>query len=116
MIDGFEGVTVILHPVLYAGADAYGNPEETSLDPVAIDDVLVAPDDAADDIEDGRPHGLESAISLYLPSSDGYPCMRGGAVEVGGELYDIVGDPVPWPAGLVPTGRNLVVRAVRRDG
>lgn len=116
MIDGFEGCMVTLYPVLYSGEDSYGNVLETNLDPIVIDDVLIAPDDMADDIEDGRPYGIESSISLYMPASDSYPCMRGGSVEIAGERYDIVGDPLPWPVELVPTGRNLVVKVVRHDG
>ena len=108
----------VWHPVAPEGRDAHGNrrppayPKEAS---ELVSGVVVAPGDTTDMALEGHPDGVEVALTLYFPA--GYrTSVRGCRVTCGGELYDVVGDPRPYPAGLVPDANDLVVRVSRHAG
>lgn len=115
MIDGFRGRTILVRPCVYGGKDRYGNTIVEHGEPVEIDDVLIAPEDPASDIEDGRPYGVQVSATLYVPMGIDV-AFRKALIEIDGVDFDVVGDPMPYPPEITPGGRNLVVKVVRCDG
>lgn len=115
MAELLKGRAVTVRPALMGPPDAFGNPRASLGEPVEVPGVLVAPASPRAGIEEGRPHGAEVALSLYVPKGASAP-WRGAQVEVGGRAYDVVGDPVPYPSELAPGPWGMVVEVVRHEG
>lgn len=114
-VDGFKGQTVKVRPLLLGERDKFGNRARGHGGAIEVADVLVAPADCAAAIEEGSPYGAIASFTLYVPKGADV-AWRGALVEIGGEDFAVVGDPRPYPEGLVPTGRNLVVTVARHEG
>ena len=99
------------------GPDAYGNVNLAySDDDTVTVEGLYAPEDPADDIEEGRPHGAKVVMTLYLPK-DFTVDVRGAKVRlktgdpvVDGLEYRVEGSPLSFMRALSPGGLSLVVR------
>lgn len=85
-----------------------------SQEPEAVGGVLVAPAGTSDEYP-SRMGGSSVSLDLYFPSTYG-ASLLGCEVEVGGRRYAVVGDPAPYPAGLVPGPWDRVVSVVDRGG
>lgn len=112
---GAKGRAIKVRPVVFGEADPYGNASRSFGEPIIVKDVLIAPGDPMGDIEDGRPDGAVVSYTLYVPKGVG-ASFRGARVEIGGEEFDVVGDPRSWPEELVRGKRNLVVKVARHEG
>lgn len=115
MLDGLQGEDITVYPVSFDGKDSYGNSKKIELEPVVISDVLIAPDDAVAPIDDGRPNAATIGYSLYIPKSVDIN-WYGACVDIHGKRYTVLGNPQPYPEKLVPTQRNLHVKAFRYLG
>ncbi len=115
MLDGIQGESITVYPVSFDEKDSYGNAVKRELEPMVIDDVLIAPDDAVSLMGDGRPNATAIGYSLYIPKGIEIKWL-GANVDIYGERYQVIGDPKPYPSHLVPTSRNLHVKAIRYVG
>ena len=103
------GETVVVAKRTETGRDEFNNPtfsdEET-----AVDNVLVAPGEAADVIESVRPEGVEVNYTLYFPKTftGDLECEK---VKVRGEWLDVIGHPDRYADEVCPTDWNMVVMA-----
>lgn len=74
-----------------------------------VDNVLVAPGEAADVIDDMRPDGTEVHYTLYFPKTfKGH--LETGEIIVRGERLQVVGHPDRFDVGNCPTEWNMVVK------
>lgn len=115
MLDLFKGRTIKVRPVVFGDPDAFGNPVKDYDEPVEVADVLIAPGNPEGDIEDGRPYGAVVSFTLYVPKGIDVE-FRGAQVEIDGEVFEVLGDPRPYPPELVLGPRNLVVKLARYEG
>lgn len=115
MLDGIQGEVITVYPASFDEKDSYGNAVKRELDPVVIEDVLIAPDDAVSLMGDGRPNASAIGYSLYIPKGVEIEWL-GASVDIYGARYQVIGEPKPYPPHLVPTARNLHVKAIRYVG
>ncbi len=113
MLDGLEGRTISVRPAIWGERDCFGNQRLSHGDEIEVPDVLVAPSTASA-IEDGRPDGSRTTLSLYM--ADPGIALRGALIVINGKRYAVEGDPMPYSPELCPTRRNLVVEAVAEYG
>lgn len=114
MVDGFQGETVMVSPVIFDACDSFGNPAREYGDSVEICDVLIAPASTSNAIEDGVPDGVAVIYTLYIPKGIAIE-WRGAKVHVRGEEFRVIGDPKPWGLENIPGSYNLVVSVARHE-
>lgn len=110
MLPGEE--VVVLRPSVTRddlGEPTFGEPVREAVSPV-----LVQPGATADMAAE-RPNGDSVAYTLHFPKTY-RASLRGCSVEVRGEVFDVVGDPMPWPEELTPGPLNRTVEVRRADG
>lgn len=110
------------------GIDAYGN-EITSYPefPDIETECSYAPGryspDTENDIEDGRPHGVQDTVTFYLPKTLDVD-LRGALIQVlppddarmASLKFRVVGDPHSYMRGATPGDMSWSVEGVRFDG
>ena len=77
--------------------------------------VLVQPGSTAGAEEQGRPDATAARVTLHFPKGYG-TSLRGCRVRVRGEVYRVVGDPVPYEAANCPGPWWYEAEAARVDG
>lgn len=75
---------------------------------------LVAPSQTQD-LKEERPEGIKTTLTLYFPSTytDSLAHKR---IDVRGQMYAVVGDPIAYDQNIVPGAYNRVVEVVRVEG
>ena len=80
-----------------------------------VGNVLVAPSSTDEMDETNRMFGITCDLTLHFPKS--YTAsLEGCAVDVGGTLYRVLGDPQPYMVGNTPTPWNRAAKVARADG
>lgn len=98
--------------------DELGNQEPSWSDYEAVENVLVAPGYDIDSIGSVRPDGITVSLTLHFPKTFSKQ-MRGARVRLADTwagVYEVVGDPAPYPPELVPGAWNYPVEVTRADG
>lgn len=111
MITG-ETVTVELREV--DGLDDYGEVTYRK-EILQVDNVLVAPGGAVDQVSNASPEGVKIIYTLYFPKSYKGKSLRGATVVVRGERFRVVGDPKPYPLANTPTLWDMPVQVEAFD-
>lgn len=100
------------------GTDDMGNDTFSTSD-VSVANVLVAQSNTSDMTGEDRPYGDFTTIDLYLPKGTSLD-LRGASVVVPrlgtSKVFDVIGDPEPYPSWLTPGEFNVVVQAKLREG
>lgn len=75
---------------------------------------LVAPS-RTQDLKEERPEGTKTTLTLYFPSTytDSLAYKR---IDVRGQMYAVVGDPIAYDPNIVPGAYNRVVEVARVEG
>ena len=110
-------VTVTLLTPVYGDEGPLGN-RSITWEPEEVAGVLFAPGDASSMPAD-RPEGAAADATFHFPKA--YSAlrdrpMRGCRIEYGGRTWRVIGDPVPYPAALVPGPWNFPVEAEATHG
>lgn len=113
-----RGMTVELRRPVEFGKDALGRAVRRWSEPEQVDGVLVLAGAAPSARESNRPDGVAVAYTLTFPKSY-TESLRGCQVRIGGDWYDLDGDPQRQPDGQMR--RKLrrwdrTAEAVRADG
>lgn len=125
----FETVPCSIWLARDGGTDAYNNQVvEYADEPDWTGRCVYTPgrtryDDTDDDFEQGRPHGDESELTVYLPKSLALD-VRNGRIAVyppddqvlSGRVFDIVGQPYSFPRAAVPGDFSWAIEAGERLG
>lgn len=101
-------------PQTVKGHDAFGNVKMVDGEPFDVDGVMVAPSTSSA-IEDGRPHGSSSKVTLYFDYAEQLE-LRGSIVVVRGRRFKVQGSPVPYFPGELNASFGYEVEAVKVDG
>lgn len=70
---------------------------------------------ATSDLGAERPNGVRIAYTLHFPKTYRGD-LRGCSVEVRGEVFDVVGDPMRTAEAATPGPWNMAVEVARADG
>ena len=70
---------------------------------------------ATSDLGADRPNGIQVAYTLHFPKTYRGD-LRGCSVEVRGEVFDVVGDPMRTAEAATPGPWNMAVEVARADG
>ena len=70
---------------------------------------------ATSDLGVDRPNGVQVAYTLHFPKTY-RGNLRGCSVEVRGEVFDVVGDPMRTAEAATPGPWNMAVEVARADG
>ena len=70
---------------------------------------------ATSDLGADRPNGVQVAYTLHFPKTYRGD-LRGCSVEVRGEVFDVVGDPMRTAEAATPGPWNRAVEVARADG
>lgn len=96
------------------GTDGFGEARWGDWEPAEVVDVVYAPG-ATSDLEARRPEGTRVSATVHFPK--GYSGdLRRCQVELFGERYRVVGDPMAYPADAVPGEYNLPVELEAAHG
>lgn len=106
-----ETVTVIRY---VNELDDLGELANSSVEYETVENVVVAPG-ATKDMEASRPSGVTVALTLCFPKTY-TQSLRGCSVEVLGEVYSVIGNPVPCTEANTPGDWNYTVEVTRNDG
>ena len=70
---------------------------------------------ATSDMDATRPEGVTVSYTLHFPKTYA-GSLRGCSVEVRGEVFDVVGDPMRTNEAATPGPWNMAVEVARADG
>ena len=119
----FPRVPITFIPPEYGEPDAFGNPTVSYSEENAVTvNGCYAIGDTADDIEDGRPHGDQVLVTVYLPktfSADirGATCTIGSSDPiVAAQTFRVLGVPMSHMHEATPGDMSTVVRLVEYVG
>ena len=104
----------VLRPNPTGATDPFGAPIDGGPARETVDGVLVTPGATAD-LDAGRPDGASVALTVHFPRGYSKP-LKGCAIEHGGELYRVIGDPQPYMDAGVPGPWTMPVEVERVDG
>ena len=110
-----RGETVLVSFFEEGKRDAHNNPDPGHGDPIAVDNVLVAPAAASDVIDSVRPDGRLIRYTLYFPKTFTDDLTK-ALVKVRDDTLPVVGSPRPWCPDMTPGQWNLVVQVGDVDG
>ena len=110
-----KGNRIEIHSPIETGTDAFHSPiTKWGLEAV-LGDVLAAPASTQDVEGTIRPNGDEIIMDFYLPKSYA-GSLRGRRIHYLGEVYEVIGDPQPYPEENTPTRWNRVAHARKIEG
>ena len=119
----FPRVPITFIPPTYGEPDAFGNREEVfNIEDAITVEGCYAIGDTSDDIEDGRPHGDQVLVTVYLPktfSADirGATCTIGSSDPiVAAQTFKGLGVPMSHMREATPGDMSTVVRLVEYVG
>ena len=110
-----QGETITVLKPVPGPIDAFGSYAPRWETETTIENALIAPGNTAD-LEPGlRADGDSTTITVHiLKTYTG--SLRGKRFQIRGELYDIIGDPIPYQSENVPGPWNRPVQARRVEG
>ncbi|QPK80816.1 hypothetical protein G7Y41_07080 [Schaalia sp. ZJ405] len=112
MIRG-ETITVLVCRTV--GEDVFGEPVVEWVVEADVENVLVSPASTRDLDGSIRPDGDSLDVQLHFPKTYTAP-LRGKRVRVGGEVYEVVGNPIAYQSQNTPTPWDRPVTARLVEG
>ena len=108
-----KGITVVLYQNTTVGIDGFNTPVYSE-QPVAVDNVLVAPVSAEDIVNDTALYGKRTVYQLGIPKGDTHD-WKEKRVDIFGETFRTVGEVVKGIDSMIPLGWNGKVKVVRYE-
>lgn len=102
------GGVVYIENKVQTGEDAHGNPIYEDATPRMVENVLIAVGATSNINDSNRPNGASVAYTLYFPKTFN-ESLRGKRIRVGGDWFDVIGDPRPWTNPAPPTPWHMEV-------
>jgi hypothetical protein len=110
-----KGSRIEIHNPIETGTDTFNIPTTKWGLEAVLGDVLVAPASTQDVEGTIRPNGDEITMDFYIPKT--YTAsLRGRQIHHQGNIYEVIGDPQPYPEENTPTRWNRVVHARKIEG
>lgn len=110
-----KGSRIEIHSPIETGTDTFNIPTTKWGLEAVLGDVLAAPASTQDVEGTIRPNGDEITMDFYIPKT--YTAsLRGRQIRHQGNIYEVIGDPQPYPEGNTPTRWNRVVHARKIEG
>ena len=104
----------VYQPSELSSRDRFGNADVQFSDGTECDGVLVAPSSTSD-LEAERPDGVMRRLQLHFPKT-WTTSLRGCYVEVGGDVFRVIGDPWPYMPENTPGDWWLPVEVELANG
>ncbi len=110
-----KGNRIEIHSPIETGTDTFNIPTTKWGLEAVLGDVLAAPASTQDVEGTIRPNGDEIIMDFYIPKT--YTAsLRGRQIHYQGGIYEVIGDPQPYPEENTPTRWNRVVHARKIEG
>lgn len=110
-----KGSRIEIHSPIETGTDTFNIPTTKWGLEAVLGDVLAAPASTQDVEGTIRPNGDEITMDFYIPKT--YTAsLRGRQIHHQGNIYEVIGDPQPYPEENTPTRWNRVVHAREIEG
>lgn len=110
-----KGSRIEIHSPIETGTDTFNIPTTKWGLEAVLGDVLAAPASTQDVEGTIRPNGDEITMDFYIPKT--YTAsLRGRQIHHQGGIYEVIGDPQPYPEENTPTRWNRVVHARKIEG
>lgn len=110
-----KGGRIEVHSPIETGTDTFNIPTTKWGLEAVLGDVLAAPASTQDVEGTIRPNGDEITMDFYIPKT--YTAsLRGRQIHHQGGIYEVIGDPQPYPEENTPTRWNRVVHARKIEG
>lgn len=110
-----KGSRIEIHSPIETGTDTFNIPTTKWGLEAVLGDVLAAPTSTQDVEGTIRPNGDEITMDFYIPKT--YTAsLRGRQIHHQGNIYEVIGDPQPYPEENTPTRWNRVVHARKIEG
>ena len=110
-----KGSRIEIHSPIETGMDTFNIPTTKWGLEAVLGDVLAAPASTQDVEGTIRPNGDEITMDFYIPKT--YTAsLRGRQIHHQGGIYEVIGDPQPYPEENTPTRWNRVVHARKIEG
>lgn len=110
-----KGSRIEIHSPIATGTDTFNIPTTKWGLEAVLGDVLAAPASTQDVESTIRPNGDEITMDFYIPKT--YTAsLRGRQIHHQGNIYEVIGDPQPYPEENTPTRWNRVVHARKIEG
>lgn len=110
-----KGSRIEVHSPIETGTDTFNIPTTKWGLEAVLGDVLAAPASTQDVEGTIRPNGDEITMDFYIPKT--YTAsLRGRQIYHQGNIYEVIGDPQPYPEENTPTRWNRVVHARKIEG
>ena len=110
-----KGSRIEIHSPIETGTDTFNIPTTKWRLEAVLGDVLAAPASTQDVEGTIRPNGDEITMDFYIPKT--YTAsLRGRQIHHQGNIYEVIGDPQPYPEENTPTRWNRVVHARKIEG
>lgn len=109
-----KGITVTLYEKRFAGFDGLHQPfyEE---DPVAVDNVLVAPVSSTEVLDTNNLTGSKAVYEMAIPKGDTHEWRAGTKVRFFDEYWRIIDIPTKGIETMIPLSWNTKVRVERYE-
>ena len=108
-----KGITVVLYQDTAVGLDGFNTPVYSE-QPVAVDNVLVAPVSAEDIVNDTALYGKRTVYQLGIPKGDTHD-WKEKRVDIFGEKFQTVGEVVKGIEDMIPLDWNGKIKVVRYE-
>lgn len=110
-----KGSRIEIHSPIETDTDTFNIPTTKWGLEAVLGDVLAAPASTQDVEGTIRPNGDEITMDFYIPKT--YTAsLRGRQIHHQGGIYEVIGDPQPYPEENTPTRWNRVVHARKIEG
>lgn len=109
-----RGITVTLYDRVETGKDAFNKPTYDE-QPVAVDNVLVAPMTSTELLDTYNLTGRKAVYQLGIPKGDGHDWSAGKKVNFFGEDWRIIELPLEGIEHLIPLSWNKKVQVERYE-
>lgn len=110
-----KGSRIEIHSPIETGTDTFNIPTTKWGLEAVLGDVLAAPASTQDVEGTIRPNGDEITMDFYIPKT--YTAsLRGRQIHHQGNIYEVIGDPQPYPEENTPTRWNRVAHARKIEG
>lgn len=108
-----KGITVLLYETELAGIDGFGDPVYVE-NPVAVDNVLVAPSSDAEVLTSTNLYGKKAIYTLGIPKGDTHDWID-KRVSIGGKTYKTFGSGQEGIDDLIPLEWNKKVMVMHYE-
>lgn len=114
MVGHIRGITITLYDRVQTGTDAFNAPIYIE-NPVAVDNVLVAPISSTEVLETYDLTGRKAVYQLGIPKGDAHDWSAGKKVSFFGKNWRIIAIPTQGIDELIPLDWNMKVQVERYE-